>query len=120
MVRRPQAVAVLITLVLLGAGGWYYVNNQLEPFTADSLRYGDTMGYMITDGTFLASEEYVELVYDRLEDPPNFCRISLGFPGTKHGLHHQRRVDGAEHADVGRPPRCRQSSGRSGNVVAFG
>ena len=81
MVRRPQAVAVLITLVLLGAGGWYYVNNQLEPFTADSLRYGDTMGYMITEGTFLASEEYVELVTDRLEDPPNYCRISLDFQG---------------------------------------
>ena len=81
MVRRPQAVAVLITLVLLGAGGWYYVNNQLEPFTADSLRYGDTMGYMITDGTFLASEEYVELVTDRLEDQPNYCRISLDFQG---------------------------------------
>ena len=81
MVRRPQAVAVLITLVLLGAGGWYYVNNQLEPFTADSLRYGDTMGYLITDGTFLASEEYVELVTDRLEDPPNYCRISLDFQG---------------------------------------
>ena len=81
MVRRPQAVAVLITLVLLGAGGWYYVNNQLEPFTADSLRYGDTMGYMITDGTFLASEEFVELVTDRLEDPPNYCRISLDFQG---------------------------------------
>ena len=47
MVRRPQAVAVLLTLVLLGAGGWYYVNNQLEPFTADSLRYGDRMGYMM-------------------------------------------------------------------------
>ena len=81
MVRRPQAVAVLITLVLLGAGGWYYVNNQLEPFTADSLRYGDTMGYMITDGTFLASVEYVELVTDRLEDPPNYWRISLDFQG---------------------------------------
>ena len=57
MVRRPQAIAVMLTLILLGAGGWYYVNNQLEPFTADSLRYGDRMGYMITEGSFLASEE---------------------------------------------------------------
>ncbi|DAC48066.1 MAG TPA: hypothetical protein D7H92_04125, partial [Candidatus Poseidoniales archaeon] len=40
MVRRPQAIAVMLTVLLLGAGGWYYVNNQLEPFTADSLRYG--------------------------------------------------------------------------------
>ena len=81
MVRRPQAIAVMLTLVLLGAGGWYYVNNQLEPFTADSLRYGDSMGYMITDGSFLASEEYVELVTDRLEDPPDYCKIRLSFQG---------------------------------------
>jgi hypothetical protein len=81
MVRRPQAVAVMFTLLLLGAGGWYYVNNQLEPFTADSLRYGDTMGYMITEGSFLASEEYVELVTDRLDDPPNYCKIRLTFQG---------------------------------------
>ena len=81
MVRRPQAIAVMLTLILLGAGGWYYVNNQLEPFTADSLRYGDAMGYMITEGSFLASEEYVELVTDRLEDPPDYCKIRLSFQG---------------------------------------
>ncbi|MEE2974372.1 MAG: SAP domain-containing protein [Candidatus Thermoplasmatota archaeon] len=81
MVRRPQAIAVMLTLVLLGAGGWYYVNNQLEPFTADSLRYGDRMGYVITEGSFLASEEYVELVTNQLEDPPNYCKIRLSFQG---------------------------------------
>ena len=81
MVRRPQAIAVMLTVLLLGAGGWYYVNNQLEPFTADSLRYGDSMGYMITEGSFLASEEYVSLVTDRLDDPPNYCKIRLTFQG---------------------------------------
>ena len=81
MVRRPQAIAVMLTMLLLGAGGWYYVNNQLEPFTADSLRYGDSMGYMITEGSFLASEEYVSLVTDRLDDPPNYCKIRLTFQG---------------------------------------
>ena len=81
MVRRPQAIAVMLTLILLGAGGWYYVNNQLEPFTADSLRYGDRMGYMITEGSFLASEEYVELVTNQLDDPPNYCKIRLSFQG---------------------------------------
>ncbi len=81
MVRRPQAIAVMLTLILLGAGGWYYVNNQLEPFTADSLRYGDSMGYMITEGSFLASDEYVQLVTDRLDDPPNYCKIKLSFQG---------------------------------------
>ena len=28
MVRRPQAIAVMLTLILLGAGGWYYANNN--------------------------------------------------------------------------------------------
>ena len=81
MVRRRQTIAVMLTLVLLGAGGWYYMNNQLEPFTADSLRYGDSMNYMITEGSFLASEEYVELVTDRLDDPPEYCKIRLMFQG---------------------------------------
>ena len=31
----PATIAILVTL-LLGAGGYYYVNNQIEPFTADS------------------------------------------------------------------------------------
>lgn len=82
MVRRPQAIAVLVTLLLLGAGGYYYVNNQIEPFTADSLRYGDQMTYMVQDGSFMASEEYVELVTDRLEDPPNYCKVRLSFQGS--------------------------------------
>lgn len=43
MIQRPQSVAVLLTLIILGAGGWYYMNNQIEPFTADSLRYGDSI-----------------------------------------------------------------------------
>ena len=91
MVRRPQTVAVLLTLVILGAGGWYYVNNQLEPFTADALRYGDTMGYQIngaydgygesTSGTLVATGEYVSLITDQLEDPPDYCKVRLLFQG---------------------------------------
>ncbi len=91
MVRRPQAVAVLLTLLILGAGGWYYVNNQLEPFTADALRYGDTMGYQIngaydgygesTSGTLVATGEYVSLITDQLDDPPEYCKVRLLFQG---------------------------------------
>lgn len=91
MVRRPQTVAVLLTLVILGAGGWYYVNNQLEPFTADSLRYGDKMGYLIsgihdgygdsTSGTLIATGEYVSLITDQLDDPPDYCKVRLLFEG---------------------------------------
>ena len=35
IVKRPQVAAALMTLILVGAGGYYWVNNQLDPFTAD-------------------------------------------------------------------------------------
>ncbi|MDP6199297.1 MAG: SAP domain-containing protein [Candidatus Poseidonia sp.] len=87
MLQRPQTVAILLTLLILGAGGWYYVNNQLEPFTADSLRYGDRMNYMITGeedggkGSFIATGEYVSLVTERFEDASDYCKIKLTFKG---------------------------------------
>ena len=91
MVQRPQSIAVLLALLIFGAGGWYYVNNQLEPFTADSLRYGDSMGYIIsgtgdgfdetTSGAMIATGEYVSLVLDQLEDPPDYCKVRLLFEG---------------------------------------
>ncbi len=91
MVQRPQTVAVLLALLILGAGGWYYVNNQIEPFTADSLRYGDTMGYIISgtadayeeseDGTLIATGEYVSLVLDQIDDAPEYCKVRLMYQG---------------------------------------
>ena len=33
IVKRPQVAAALMTLILVGAGGYYWVNNQLDPFT---------------------------------------------------------------------------------------
>ena len=38
-IKNPKVAAILLTL-LVATGGWYwYVNNQLQPFTADDLRY---------------------------------------------------------------------------------
>ena len=60
----------MLTLVLLGAGGWYCVNNQLEPFTADSLRYGDRMGYVITEE--VPPSENALGCLQPYDDPPNY------------------------------------------------
>ena len=81
IIKRPQVAAALMTLIILGAGGYYYINNQLEPFTADQLRYGDEMRYTVTEGTFVATEEYVSLVLDQLDSDDETCKIRLEFEG---------------------------------------
>ena len=82
MIQKPQVAAVLLTVIILGAGGWYYINNQLEPFTADSLRYGDEMRYAVLDGSFMATEEFVELITDRIETEDDICKIRMMFEGS--------------------------------------
>ena len=81
IIKRPQVAAALMALIILGAGGYYYINNQLEPFTADQLRYGDEMRYTVKEGTFLATEEYVSLVLDQLDSDDETCKITLEFEG---------------------------------------
>ena len=86
IVRKPQVAAVLLTLIILGAGGYYYLENQLDSFTAEQLRYGDSMQYEIkgdNDGlaTFIATEGFVELVMDQLETEDDICKISIDFGG---------------------------------------
>ena len=88
IVRKPQVAAVLLTAIILGAGGYYYFANQLDSFTADQLRYGDSMQYLISgeneDGlaSFMATEGFVELVMDQIETEDEICKISLEFGGT--------------------------------------
>ncbi len=86
IVRKPQVAAVLLTLIILGAGGYYYLGNQLDSFTADQLRYGDSMQYEIkgdNDGlaSFIATEGFVELVMDQLETEDDICKIQIDFGG---------------------------------------
>lgn len=87
LVRKPQVAAVLLTLIIVGAGGYYYLDNQLDSFTAEQLRYGDSMQYQITGdenglATFLVTEGFVELVMDQLETDDEICKFSVDFGGT--------------------------------------
>ncbi len=81
MVKQPKIIAGVLILLILGAGSWYYLNNQLEPFTADTLRYGDEMTYTISDGDFMASEGFLDLVLDQIETEDDICKLRLNFDG---------------------------------------
>lgn len=81
MVKQPKVAAAFIAILILGAGTWYYFNNQLEPFTADTLRYGDEMTYTISDGDFMASEGFLDLVLDQIETEDDICKLRLLFDG---------------------------------------
>ena len=81
IIKRPQVAAALMALIILGAGGYFFINSQLEPFTADQLRYGDEMRYTIKDGTFLATEGFVELALEQLDTDDEICKLSLLFAG---------------------------------------
>ncbi len=86
MVKKPQVAAGLIVLLILGAGGWYYFSSQLEPFTADKLSYGDEMQYTISDGKFMVSEGYVDLVMDQIETDYEFCKIEIDIDSGTGGV----------------------------------
>ena len=82
MVKQPKIAAAFVVVLILGAGTWYYFNNQLEPFTADKLRYGDEMTYTISEGDFMASDGFLDLVLDQFETEDDICKLRLLFSGT--------------------------------------
>ena len=84
-IKTPKVAAVIFS-ILLATGGWYwYVNNQLEPFTTDDLRYGDSMEFTVMNGDLDATEGFVDIVLDNFEsdeDEEEICRLHLTFSGT--------------------------------------
>ena len=86
MVKDPKVIAVVIVSLFLGAAGWWYINSSLEPFTAEPLRYGDTVEYTISGpsdgrGEIMASEGFLDLVFNFLEPEEEYCRVFFNYAG---------------------------------------
>ena len=86
MVKDPKVIAVVIVSLFLGAAGWWYINSSLEPFTAEPLRYGDTVEYTISGpsgggGEIMASEGFLDLVFNFLEPNEDYCRVFFNYAG---------------------------------------
>ena len=81
-IKNPIVAAVLLT-ILIATGGWYYyVNSQLQPFTADDLRYGDSMEYTLLNGDLEVTEGFIDLVQDNFDTGDgDYCRMQLEFSG---------------------------------------
>ena len=82
-IMNPKVAAVLLAIVIAGGGWYWYVSNQLQPFTADDLRYGDSMEYTILNGEIDADGEYVDFVRENIdsEELDNACKLELEFDG---------------------------------------
>ncbi|MGB0787873.1 MAG: hypothetical protein ACPGR1_07735, partial [Candidatus Poseidoniaceae archaeon] len=86
MIKDPKVIAVVIVSLFLGAAGWWYINSSLEPFTAEPLRYGDTVEYTISGpsgggGEIMASEGFLDLVFNFLEPNEDYCRVFFNYAG---------------------------------------
>jgi hypothetical protein len=82
-IMNPKVAAVLLAIIIAGGGWYWYVSNQLQPFTADDLRYGDSMEYTILNGEIDATGEYVDFVRENIdsEELEDACRLQLEFDG---------------------------------------
>ncbi len=86
MLKSPKVIAVVVVSLFIGAAGWWYINSTLEPFTAEPLRYGDEMEYIVSGGlddrpAVMASEGFLDLVFNFIEPDDDYCRIFLDYEG---------------------------------------
>ena len=86
MVKDPKVIAVIIVSLFLGAAGWWYINSSLEPFTAEPLRYGDSVQYTISGGlgddpAIMASEGFLDFIFDYIETEDEVCRVFVDYDG---------------------------------------
>ena len=82
-IMNPKVLAVLLAIIVAGGGWYWYISNQLQPFTADDLRYGDSMEYTILNGEIDATGEYVDFVRENIDSDElkDACRLQLEFDG---------------------------------------
>ena len=80
----PKALLSFIIVGLLIGSLFWYVYSQPEPFTADKLRYGDSMTFSISNGNLLIEgEELVEQIAHQLNAEDKMCgKIEVDYVGA--------------------------------------
>ncbi|MBT6972305.1 MAG: SAP domain-containing protein, partial [Euryarchaeota archaeon] len=76
-----KTAAVVASLLVLGGGAWWWFSLEAQPFTPDPLRHGDEMGFAVTGGEMVATEEYASKVFEWFGSDDDVCELNVGFSG---------------------------------------
>ncbi len=64
---RPATIATILAIFVMAGGGYWYWMNNLDPFIADPIEYGDSMEFAISSGSFdVEGEEMIRELDERL------------------------------------------------------
>lgn len=77
-----KGAALALTLILLGAGAWWWFSLDAEPFTPDPLRHGDDMGFAVTGGQLVATDDYASQIFQWFGSDDEVCGLNVDFSGS--------------------------------------
>ena len=84
LTSKSTIATLLVILVIAGGGYWWWTNN-LDPFVAEPIEYGDQMNFAISSGSFdVEGEEMVRELDNRLNGAlSEVCeKFNVDFTGT--------------------------------------
>jgi hypothetical protein len=77
-----KSAALAVTLILLAAGAWWWFSLDAEPFTPDPLRHGDKMGFAVTGGQLVATDDYASQIFQWFGSDDEICGLNVQFSGS--------------------------------------
>jgi hypothetical protein len=78
---KPKTALILALIILVGGVGYWYYTGSIDPFTPDTIRYGDEMRYSISDGIISAEGEFIEAIVEKMDTEDDICKIKIEYGG---------------------------------------
>ncbi|MBT3772372.1 MAG: hypothetical protein HOC79_03765 [Euryarchaeota archaeon] len=78
---KPKTALVLALIILVGGVGYWYFTGSIDPFTPDTIRYGDDMRYSISDGIVSAEGEFIDAIVEKMDTDDDICKIIIEYGG---------------------------------------
>jgi hypothetical protein len=78
---KPKTALILALIILVGGVGYWYFTGSIDPFTPDTIRYGDEMRYSISDGIVSAEGEFIDAIVEKMDTEDDICKIIIEYGG---------------------------------------